>query len=110
MAPMPDNETWLINEGDRIIQKKANSGVDHLTPCEKLVYSLWVADYAMRNGEDLEQAKVSFLDFQTTAVEVAEKLNMPVCCDLFSMTTELFEEAYLDSFDGVCNEIRAHSC
>ena len=42
-----DNETWVIEAGDRVIQKKARHGFDSLTIWERLVYSLWVADYGM---------------------------------------------------------------
>ena len=53
-----DNETWVIEEGDRIIQKKAHFGNNSLTEWESLVYSLWVADSGMRNAGDLDNASV----------------------------------------------------
>jgi len=39
-----NNETWVIEVGDRLIHKKARLGFDSLTDWERLVYALWVAD------------------------------------------------------------------
>jgi hypothetical protein len=58
-----DNETWIVEEGDRISQKKARLGFDRLTDWERLVYSLWVADYGMRNAGDLSTARDVYADF-----------------------------------------------
>lgn len=44
------NETWLIEVGDRVIPKKARVGLNRLTDWERLIYSLWLADYAMWNA------------------------------------------------------------
>ena len=61
------SETWVIEAGDRVIQKKARVGFDRLTDWERLVYSLWVADYGMRNAGDLDTAKDVFPEFQSAA-------------------------------------------
>ena len=45
-----DNETWLIVEGDRIIEKKSKHGYESLTKLEKAIYCLWVVDYAVRTS------------------------------------------------------------
>jgi hypothetical protein len=50
MTVQIDNETWVIEAGDAVIQKKARSGMGSLAPWERLVYCLWVADYGMRNA------------------------------------------------------------
>ena len=47
-----DNETWVVEAGDTVIQKKASCGIERLSPWERLVYCLWVADYGMRNAGD----------------------------------------------------------
>jgi hypothetical protein len=65
MAGNSDNETWLVETGDEIIQKKADSGAESLTPWQRLVYCLWVADYGMRNAGDLDTAKEIYSDFQS---------------------------------------------
>ena len=52
-----DNETWIIEAGDAVIQKEARLGIGRLTPWEALVYCVWVADYGMRNAGDLDTAE-----------------------------------------------------
>ena len=56
MTVPSENETWLIEAGDEVIQKMAASGSDGLSLWERLVYCLWVADYGMRNAGDLDTA------------------------------------------------------
>jgi hypothetical protein len=51
-----DNETWLLDAGDEVIQAKAAHGIDSLSARDRLIYCLWVADYAMRNAGDLSTA------------------------------------------------------
>ena len=47
-----------------------------LSPVERLVYCLWVADYGMRNAGDLDTARDLYPDFQREAVELARELGM----------------------------------
>ncbi|BCV33574.1 hypothetical protein TUM4442_31010 [Shewanella algae] len=49
-----DNETWLIEFGDDIIDKKAERGIEALSNYEKAVYCLWVIDYSIRNSGTLD--------------------------------------------------------
>ena len=49
-----NKETWLVGAGDAVITK--NAGGVSLSPVERLVYCLWVADYGMRNAGDLDAA------------------------------------------------------
>ena len=101
-----DNETWLIEDGDKIIKKKVRFGVDHFTDWEWLVYSLWVADYGMRNAGDLETARDLFADFQAVAIEAAKKMSLPVASSAFSLEPDELETQYFDLFEAVCTEIR----
>src|SRR5947209_6160781 len=102
-----DNETWIIEEGDRIIQKKARFGFDHLTAWERLVYSLWAADYGMRNAGDLGTAGAVLADFQSVALDAADALSLPLTSGAFALPVALLEERYFDLFEAVCNEIRS---
>jgi len=52
MNQHPDYETWVVEAGDDIITKRAR-GV-RLSPLERLVYCLWVADY----GDVQEQIRL----------------------------------------------------
>ena len=50
MSSVSDNETWIVERGALVIEKKADTGVTSLCVWERLVYCLWVADYMMRNA------------------------------------------------------------
>ena len=101
-----DNKTWVIEEGDEIIQKKFSFGVDCLTDWERLVYSLWVTDYSMRNAGDLETARDLDADFQSVALHSATKLSLPTTYSMFSLDSNSLQSCYFDLFDAVCTEIR----
>ncbi len=107
MTRAADNETWLIEEGDRVIYKKALSGLGNLTPWERVVYSLWVADYGMRNGGDLDTAHKVFADFQPMALRAVKELSLPLTQAAFSMERGDWEEQYYERFDAICDEIRS---
>ena len=102
-----DNETWVIEAGDRIIQEKARIGFDHLTEWERLVYSLWVADYGMRNAGDLDTARDVYADFQSVARHAAEVLSLPATRDTFALAHDSLQERYFDLFEAVCDEVRS---
>jgi len=96
-----DNETWVVEEGDRIIQKKARLGFDRLTDWERLVYSLWVADYGMRNAGDLSTARGVYADFQSVALHAAKILSLPTTCGAFELAPNTLQERYFDLFEAV---------
>jgi hypothetical protein len=77
MSAPTDNETWVIDAGDLIVRKRAGAGPDSLTPWERLVYCLWVADYGMRNAGDLETAQDLYPDFHSEARRLATYLSLP---------------------------------
>jgi hypothetical protein len=105
--PVPSaNENWLIDAGDVIIQKKVKVGALALTPPERLLYCLWVADYSMRNAGDLDSAADLYRDFQTEAVRLAQELRLPFVHDTFSLPKAIFEREYLARFERLCDEIR----
>ena len=107
MTQPPDNETWVIEEGDRVIQKKSRTGPESLTTWDWLVYSLWVADYGMRNAGDLETAKSVYADFQLIALSAARDLSLRLTRDTFSMEPNALEAEYFDRFDAICDEIKS---
>jgi uncharacterized protein YegJ (DUF2314 family) len=102
-----DNETWVVEEGNRIIQKMARVSIDGLTDWERLIYSLWVADYGMRNAGDLGTARDVYADFQSVALHSATKLSLPTSRSAFVLDPETLQEQYFDLFDAVCTEIRS---
>ena len=104
---MVDNETWIIKAGDRVIRKKARVGLHGLTSWERLVYSLWVADYGMRNAGDLDTARDVFSDFQSVALHAAGELSLPAARDALALASPVLQERYFDLFEAICNEIRS---
>jgi len=107
MADPSDNETWLIDAGDLIVEKMQQCGLKGLTTWEQLVYGLWVADYGMRNAGDLKMSAELHPRFQTDASRLAVELSLALTKDLFSMPRRRLEKCYFDQFDAICTEIRA---
>ena len=104
-API-DNETWLIEAGDDVIQKKAAQGVENLSAVEKLIYCFWVADYGMRNAGDLETARDWYSDFQAEGAALSKKLKLEQAHSAFSLSTATLEMEYFDRFEAICDDIR----
>lgn len=100
------SETWVIEAGDRVIQKKAIVGFEHLSDWERLVYSLWVADYGMRNAGNLDTAKDVFPEFQSVARGAAERLALPLTYEAFALAPHALAERYFELFEAVCDEIQ----
>jgi hypothetical protein len=71
-----DNETWVIENGDTVIRRKARDGIECLSSWETLVYCLWVADYGMRNAGDLNTAADIYPHFQLKAGRIAKTLSL----------------------------------
>src|SRR5437899_2555863 len=106
MSIPSENETWVIEAGDTVIQKKAHSGADSLSPWESLVYCLWVADYMMRNAGDFANAVDMCADFQTDASRLAEQVSLAFTRETFSLSQSVLQREYFDRFEAVCDEIR----
>lgn len=105
MSAETDCETWLIETGDGIIEKKASFGVSALSSLERLIYCLWVADYGMRNAGDLETAFDLYPTFQAEGLEMAKQLSLPNSLALFDLPREEMEAKYFAHFSDVCAEI-----
>jgi hypothetical protein len=63
MQDNADNETWVLERGAQIIEKRVVVGDAALNEWERLVYRLWVTDYMMRNAGDFANAKVMLPTF-----------------------------------------------
>jgi hypothetical protein len=104
--PHSENETWLIEAGDRVIEKKAASGATSLNTWERLVYCLWVTDYMLRNAGDFANAEVMYPQFQSDAKQLARQLSLPLTYDAFSLSQEKLEREYFERFQAICKEIK----
>jgi hypothetical protein len=106
MAIPSENETWVVEVGDAVIRKEAQSGASTLLPWEKLVHCLWVADYGMRNAGDLDAAADVYSQFQSEGRRLAAELSLPVTQQVFSLSKDDLENQYFDRFESICEEIK----
>jgi hypothetical protein len=79
-----NNDTWIIEAGDADIAKRTALGDSVLSPLERLIYCVWVADYGLRNAGDLETACELYPDFQREAAHLAGELGLGFTHDSFS--------------------------
>ncbi len=106
MSAPTNNETWVIEAGDDVIQKKARVGIAALDPKEKLLYCLWVADYGMRNAGDLTTARDLYAAFQEEGASLSKGLSLEFTHETFVLPKEVLERQYFERFDRVCDEIK----
>lgn len=104
--PGIDNQTWLIDTGHEIIEKKRAHGIDALIPRERLIHGFWVADYSMRNAGDLATARDLDPRYLADARAAATVLNLPRAMAAFGLSEGELERRFFDLFDGVCDELR----
>ena len=101
-----DNQTWLIDAGHDIIEKKRAQGREALTPRERLIHCFWIADYSMRNAGDLATARDLDFYYRTDGARAAAALDLPVAASLFALSEGELERRFFDLFDAVCAELR----
>jgi hypothetical protein len=106
MSIPSDNENWIIDAGDMVIEKKAESGMNSLSAMERLIYCLWVADYGMRNAGDLQTASDLYAGFQHEGANLAKELSLAFTHESFSLATETLQQQYFQRFDRICSEVR----
>jgi hypothetical protein len=99
-------ETWIIESGDKVIEKKAAQGKQSLTQHEQLIYCVWVADYGMRNAGDLDTAVDLYPDFQREAALLAADLRLPCIRSAFELPTSELQKRYFDLFQAIVDELR----
>jgi hypothetical protein len=98
-------ETWIVEAGADVIEKQAAHGRVTLTPLEKLIYCVWVADYGMRNAGDLIAASDVYAEFQEEAASLALELGMPFTRAAFALPTTDLEGRYFDLLSGIVDEL-----
>ncbi|CAN0643918.1 hypothetical protein [Burkholderia cepacia] len=103
-----DMETWLIDEGDRVIQKRSLEGFDSLTLIERVVYSMWVIDYAVRNSSTLEPMRELYPDAPHELEAFAASNNAANLLALLNLSSneKRFCAEYQEPFDCACGDIR----
>ena len=103
-----DNETWLIEEGKRIVEKKSHEGFESLSSLEKAIYDFWVIDYAVRNSGTLEPIRELSENSISRLKEFAENNS---CNYLYSMLKlakdeKTFCNTYYQNFNNACKDLR----
>jgi hypothetical protein len=104
------NETWLIEIGDAVMRKKAEIGIHGLASLEKLIYCVWVADYAMRNAGDLAEAVEIYPQFQSEGAQLAQNLSLPITHETLSLARDELAARYFDRFESMCEELKGKRC
>ncbi len=105
--PYSENQSWIIEVGGDMVEKKAALGDMSLTPLERLTYCLWVADYGMCNAGDLETAAAVDASFLEDGKAAAKEANLSRSAAAFSLTSEELERRYFDLFEEMVDEIKA---
>ena len=100
------NESWVVEVGGDIIEKRASAGLNALSSRESLIYWLWWADYMMRNAGDFANAVALEKDFQQEIVSRAKELGLGYTEETFSLARYELQAQYFDRFEAVCDEIK----
>ncbi len=98
-------ETWVIDRGAEVIEKKHRLGSRALTAVESLIQYLWQVDYCMRNAGDIENLADMSPDCLPEAAKIAEALDLPNTHALFARKRDDFEQQFFEDFDGVVTEL-----
>jgi hypothetical protein len=101
------NQTWVIEAGDDVIQKRLLTGDGSLTTKEKLIYCLWVADYGMRNAGDLAVAYNLYPNFHEEGAQCSKMLGLTFVAESFMLPRDQLERQYFARFEQLCNEIKS---
>ena len=102
-----ENESWVVERGGEIIEKKALVGLAGLSDWERLVYCLWLTDYMMGNAGDFANAVDMCPTFQTDAKQFAERLGLAMTCEAFSLSERKLQKEYFERFERICDEIKS---
>lgn len=102
-----DNQTWLIDAGHDVIEKRIAQGEAALTPYEQLIHRFWVIDYSMRNAGDLATAHDLAPHFRSEGLGAAQALGLPHATGMFTLSEGELERRYFDLFDAVVEELRS---
>ena len=99
-----DNETWIIEAGDAVIQRQQCAA--RLTSLEQLIYCVWVADYGMRNAGDLAAGRDLYERFREEALRLSQELGLSATSSAFALVPAELERQYFERFDAICDELR----
>jgi hypothetical protein len=96
-----ENESWLVEAGGDVIEKKAKVGLEKLSAAERLLYCFWVIDYCMRNAGDLVQVDLLHKNCIGEAMQLSKRLSLPVAEGAFALSVPELEAQYESRFEAV---------
>lgn len=100
-----DNETWLIELGDEIIDKKSEFGIEELTDYEKAIYCLWVVDYSIRNSGTLDAVEDLYPEALVEFESLAAKHKWLPQLSFTEIVSN--QELYYQNYEALCNGLRS---
>lgn len=103
-------ESWLLDEGDKVVESKARLGLEKLSKADQLLYCLWVGDYSLRNAGDLESGDQLLPGWLPRLVELANELGLTKVEKFFRELPSAGKSAfdlYWDHFAELCQETSA---
>lgn len=101
-------ESWLLDEGDKVVERKAEIGLEQLSEADQLLYCLWVADYSLRNAGDLESGNQLLPGWLARLVELAARLGLSGVESFFRELPAAGGGAfdlYWEHFSQLCQEV-----
>jgi hypothetical protein len=103
-----DAETWLLEAGDAVVEKKAEQGAGSLSALDKAIYCLWVIDYAVRNSGTLGPVQELYpgAKDELLAFARASRLDGLAAWLAGAGDEKTFCATYYRHFDGACGELR----
>src|SRR3982751_2291259 len=101
-----ENQTWVVERGGVVVEKKSQVGLAGLSDWERLLYCFWVTDYMMRNAGDFANAEVMYPDFQVDAARFAKSLGLATTYQTFSLSRRKLQREFLGRFESICEEIK----
>ncbi len=104
-----DNDSWLIEVGDHVIQKKTSEGTESLSEIEMAIYCFWVLDYSVRNSGSLEEIEDIYPQAVNQLIDIFQKnkWRSSTFLALAELDRNAFCRNYYAEFDQICNELRA---
>lgn len=99
-----DNEAWLLDECDPILEKRSRGQT--LDSFEILVYCIWVADSSLRNAGDLKMADSLFASWCKDGKKLASEFHLKETASFFTHSHPSLGIEYVSLFARICDELR----
>ena len=101
-----DSDEWILEAGDEVILAKEER---ELTKAERLIYMVWVLDYAVRNAGAIDSLE-DFPEFKKEEfVALSVDLGLIRLGNIInSESDEIFCKTYYSIFEDVIETLKKH--